>query len=840
MSLCLDTHLEDRLQEESEKRVSRHPITILDDARTPPPPRSIPSYKLLGRSDRDKFSYSALHYRLRRAASWRIFVKEFSDRVKDAPILCLGLSNMTWAVEDLLAEMYAQPTCKPYCLVLLAEDPILNNISFRRLAESRTRLVAVRSSLGELMTAAVRADRIGYTPQLPIGDVDVSPFDSLYPCDEIALVVNRQLETATSSAEKERLLDLLFSPEIASWDPFVHDLDFRRSSEVGYLELIRNQFDSVQEQYTYSAVVIHGRAASGKTVLLKRMAYELAKAGRFVVWLRPSSLGESPQTIRYFLDSVSRSKEFRGQRLIFFIDDPVRFINLQVKDIANAARAADVQVMLVAGLRTADWKTRDPVDILGSFSLGAEECLSDDLDDDEWRAFAPYLVTLGIAIDEETAASKMCGVKTYHAQDTLSALYWLLPQTKAMITSSVRNEFFRLGDNTWMLDVVEKTKEHSTTLLKSAYEMVAVADHFRAPLPIEILVHALAVDYETWHDASSNDGPLWGLLYAEDSEESQTTCFRTRNDIVTRILIEAINGGVFSHAGELRILSRLLGACTGSQLAYRDFCVRVLVSNDALDKFEYQEGLQLFDLAMTSLPHPDRTLLHHKGLWIKNKGHDPVLASKFLEEALRTSVYPYAKRGELDEHIYTSLAATNLDAIDSGILPFREGKMVVLNHLDRARSPKIFNAKAVHVQANLILRLVDKESRDSVDYYPLVNKAVSEVDRALLILRNPLKEHRSESDIDLLVEVKERVFLKVADIEEMKSDAERLWDEHASQEGFVLVARKHLSVALASNKGQHFRKAFEYCQLKINTVRRKNRLLRPPFLRSPFISIIGG
>jgi hypothetical protein len=308
MSLCFDTHLEDRLQQESELRVSRHPVTILDDVRTPPPPRSTPSYKLLGRTDRDQFSCSATHYRVRRAASWRTFVKEFSDRVKDGPILCLGLGNMTWAVEDLLAEMYAQPSCKPYCLLLLAEDPILNNIGFRRLAESRTRLVAVRSSLGELMTAAVRADKIGYTPQLPIGESAASPFDALHPCDDIAIVVNRHLETATSSAEKERLLDLLFSPEIASWDPFVHDLDFRRTSETEYVGLIRNQVDSTQEQHVYSAVIIHGRAASGKTVLLKRIAYELAKAGRFVVWLRPSTLGESLQTIRYFLESVARSK----------------------------------------------------------------------------------------------------------------------------------------------------------------------------------------------------------------------------------------------------------------------------------------------------------------------------------------------------------------------------------------------------------------------------------------------------------------------------------------------------------------------------------------------------
>ena len=72
----------------------------------------------------------------------------------------------------------------------------------------------------------------------------------------------------------------------------------------------------------------------------------------------------------------------------------------------------------------------------------------------------------------------------------------------------------------------------------------------------------------------------------------------------------------------------------GSQPAYRDFCLRTLVSNEQLDRLEYQEGLELYDLALESLPYPDRTLKHHKGLWIKNKGKDPILAAKVIEDAL--------------------------------------------------------------------------------------------------------------------------------------------------------------------------------------------------------------
>ena len=48
--------------------------------------------------------------------------------------------------------------------------------------------------------------------------------------------------------------------------------------------------------------------------------------------------------------------------------------------------------------------------------------------------------------------------------------------------------------------------------------------------------------------------------------------------------------------------------------------MRVLVPYEKLDRLEYDEGLHLYDEAIGALPHPDKTLVHHKGLWVKNKG----------------------------------------------------------------------------------------------------------------------------------------------------------------------------------------------------------------------------
>jgi hypothetical protein len=558
LSLTLDSFLDERIQREAERRFPRHPVTVLDDGRQPAPPRSTPIFKLLGRSDRDTFAYTNGHYVTRRASWWRSAVKDYADLVKGSPTLCVGMSDCPWALQDLLAEMYAQPTTTPRYILLLAEDPLHQNAAFLRLVGSRSVIVTVQSSLGELVSAAAAADKKGYTPQLPFpNENQKSPLDDLHPCEEIAALVNRQLVSEIRAEERERLLDLLFSPAVPQWGPFEHEFDFRRTLEVEVRDEIIRTGSLQQPDYKYAAYAVHGPAASGKTVLLKRLAYDLARAGELVLWMRPSSLGESTQTLRYFFESVARSKAYRNKRVIVFMDDPLRFTSLQPREVNATARAYEVSVLLILGVRSTDWLTRERDSLLGSFPLFNEYPLSDELDDDEWRRFATYLKTLGIAADGAAAETMMRGVRSKHAQDTLSVLYWLLPQTKSMIVSSVREEFFRLGETAWMPTVIEGAQQQSPQLLKNAYEMVAVADHYRAPLPVEILVSALEVEYREWLDASSKSGPVWGLLYGEDLPGSETTSYRTRNNIVTRILVEAINGGSFGHSGELRRLAKI-------------------------------------------------------------------------------------------------------------------------------------------------------------------------------------------------------------------------------------------------------------------------------------------
>jgi hypothetical protein len=162
------------------------------------------------------------------------------------------------------------------------------------------------------------------------------------------------------------------------------------------------------------------------------------------------------------------------------------------------------------------------------------------------------------------------------------------------------------------------------------------------------------------------------------------------------------------------------------------------------------------------------------------------------------------------------MAATALDTLEAGRMSLADGKAAVLSHLERAKSPKIFNPRAVHVRANLMLRLADKEPSDTADNYHLIAETLAEVDRTLLILNNPLQVRRGESETQLLKEIRDQVFVKVGDEKTIRERADELWEKHASQQGFVLVARKLFTQAAATNRGKDYKRAYEYCQQTMN------------------------
>jgi hypothetical protein len=99
---------------------------------------------------------------------------------------------------------------------------------------------------------------------------------------DIALLVGAS--TAVKKEERQQLFEMLFAPTSVHWAPFVHRLDLERTLAG---EVVDELDRHLSGELPGSVAVLQGAAATGKTVLLKRVALDLACKGHLVLWIRP-------------------------------------------------------------------------------------------------------------------------------------------------------------------------------------------------------------------------------------------------------------------------------------------------------------------------------------------------------------------------------------------------------------------------------------------------------------------------------------------------------------------------------------------------------------------------
>ena len=816
LSATPDLKFEQAFQQWCEKSPLRRAVSVVTNFRQAIPPNTIAVYKLLGSSVRDDFVVTSNDYRVQQPL-WHRPLRDFASLVQGAPVLCLGMAECPWVLLDVLAQMLADPLMVPGPLLLLQDDPVARDGQLNDLARRGLRVVNIEMPLGGFISALEASSKTAHTLRLPFDAATQAPLEQLRAFSDLAVVVNTHTTSTIAATETHRLRDLLFSPSAPRWSPFAHNLDFPRTVSRRLLDRIQVALAPTGQAIT--EIIVRGASATGKTTILKRAAFDIAHTGTLVLWLRPYFFQNGPTELRKLFEKVVSSKAHNDHRIAVFVDDPLSLGAVRLDDIADALVAVGLEAAIIVGTRSTDVATSDAELSLGIESAVDEIEIPDRFDEGEWKALPEYLVRLGIAKTIEEARASTTNAPGRSTRDVLSMLFWLLPETRQRITESVRDEYLRLGDRAAFSQVIIGELNHTTELLKNAYGLVAAAGKYGAPVPMEVLVSALAVGYDEWLSATTKDGLLWGLLYQEASDDGETTIYRTRNDVVNDIIVTMVNGGTLSRAGELARLGRLLSACNGASPVYREFCLRILVpppeSRTRLEELEYSEGIDLFERAIGALPFEDRTLVHQMGRWEKNKGHNPARAKAVLERALHTQLYPYASKGEAIEHIHTTLAATELDAIKLGQVSPDQGKQAVLSHLERARAGHFFNnPNAVHVQAKLISGLADLTGHPSdPDSIGMIDTALGDVDRMLLLLKSTfVADAQRRHNIELLEEVRGEVLDRCVSAEQISEDAERLWNEYRRQDGFALIARRLYGKAAASNKGTEFKEAFDFCE----------------------------
>jgi hypothetical protein len=434
------------------------------------------------------------------------------------------------------------------------------------------------------------------------------------------------------------------------------------------------------------------------------------------------------------------------------------------------------------------------------------------LSDAELERLSQMLLSIRAAISLPDAQRMVAQIPSKNSEDILCSLWYLVPETKMQIEGSLRDEYSTLGGAADRITDFAQSINKQNETARRAYELVAVASKLNIGLSIEVLVRALEINYDEWLEWAGAGKPVWGLLYDDQDDSQETIFFRTRNEVVTRVLIGLLNGGV-GHAGEFSALKALISACDSDYEIFRDFLISILVSNrKTLSSFlNFEQGLELYSITESKLPSPDRLLAMHKGIWMQDHGHSKSDAYAQFETALQTEEHPASSRPAPESHVHTSMAATVVQMIRNGEQDPETGFTLVEDHLRQVSRTSFFDPYASHVSASLYFQLATAvgSGYDNERSIKAIGEALDKIEHALQSIGsyNRNKKSRQLRDIEHLTELRGKILAAVP-IEQLKEFAHALFEQKCSQAGLEAYLRIRLTDATQRDRGKDYNKFF--------------------------------
>lgn len=815
VSLTPDTLFERALQNRLDMHPSSRTVTLVANSSVIPPTRTIPIYRLLGipgsNDESARLVYSAAELLLRQN-QWAPILSTFPDFLKHSVLFFLGTSDVPELAAKFLATIYSGGHPRPSTLIFLKGDPIPSMpMVAGLLRRSGASIYVADGTTRDLVSALERGRRSprASAPTLsgPGSTQAQKAREALHTLRYLADAVPARTDGPSNANLGREIVDSLFRPTGGDWRPYQQSIDLPRSMH----ELIVGKCREVEANGTgLRTIAVHGAAGVGKTTILRRLAVTLASGSNLVLWCH-RAVGESTTRMFRMLtaaarDVLSTHKEL-AKTLYIFVDDPWS-LRISPADVMAQIEASHLSAVLIVGARTSDIEIQGTRESILPGRPDAEFEVPHVLDSQETARLPQFLVGINAASTIEQAQQIVDQNPYRNAADVLCSLWFLIPDTRSQLQASLEDEYGRLGDARAAIEGVAAGAVKAGDIARTAYEAVTAVSSLGVGLPVEVLVRGLDIDYKDWLPLAEPGKPLWGLLYDEYEEASESYVYRTRNEIVTRVLLRLVNGVLGGHSGQFRLLRRLLAGCTVATPAYRGFVHDILIrSRTQLEELlSFEQGLELYDAATAASPHPDRSLEHHKGLWIKNVGRDLARADSQLQKALEVADYPGASRTEPREYVHTSIAATVLAEVRDGILSRDVGFERVTEHLRRANTGLYFNANQSHVLARTYYEMAQISSNVNDPLrLACLNESLAEIERSLQMIGAAGRHSiRHQKALEYFGELQNRVIESVSDEGNLAEMADEMFRKSASQAGYELQARRLLSDAGRSNVGTDY------------------------------------
>jgi len=703
------------------------------------------------------------------------------DLMKDGTILYVGYSFGDSLLLDILVDLQKELGDRlPYSYALMPHIDV-QSAQFVKLSERR--IIPLKLTATQLATLL----RTGAQPPLTAirekegetvivkGEYKIIPHREIRSYSPYLSVLSEEMLSRAQADEVEICRDF-FRGLLDDWTGFVRGWDFKRSQYASILEHIKKELENADVGNNKS-ILVSGPAGSGKTLTLRRIAFDIYRnTHNPVLILRPYYEEmdlKSLSTLCEELSSLERGKSSRAKssraRVLLLMDSASSHI-IDFRIIPTFMKSRGIPVLLLGSARENEWEMACQR-VSERFKDESMYRLSDNFESGEERdRFAHHISRLGLVEGGITESQIATMIKEDYQNSFFASVYSLIEPARPTLESKIQEEYTNLPE-----------------LARRAYLNVASFYQYSIPLPLELLVRSLGCSYEQFireiYETEAKriiceiEAPLEGLYLG------------ARHRIIAEKLIEK----QIHNLGELvMILAELLSNINRRNVSEVQMCrmllIRCIGPNGIEKRLSTEQVRKLFKVAIEQGGLEDSAVLHHFALLESdNKNQD--LALELATRALQTieAKQPlFFLRTERIENIYTTLGLIHSrkgqEAEEAGDLEVAEHVYsVATDYFSKAKSRELQTPHPYDCECRMYLYRAERTQDDRARIVAY-SKALDIIDES--------EENLPDESLPRLLELRARIQEGLAGIDHIIDKISQMEQEEGYEAQGVLARAK--------------------------------------------------
>lgn len=590
--------------------------------------------------------------------------------------------------------------------------------------------------------------------------------------------------------------DQFFMGTNKKWGAFNQNWDFKRDiyDSPTYMHICEGDISlpclktRVIDELRSSAVednkviLLRGMAGVGKTMMLRRLAYDIYKSGKApVIFVKPTRINFDYRLLATFVEDLNhqlnmklkQGQQVRSLKAVVMFDDAgtlVRHVNRLKDYLTSRGRPA----LIIAAERTGEWELMWRS---FPFKLLPENIyeLNEQLTEQEQLRIIDHFYNLEYIQTKGTFWTDIIE-KTFE-NSFFATIYTLVHPSRKRLNDIIRDQYISLSEPT-----------------RKAFQFICLFHQFDLPFNMELLVRALKCSYDEFlSEVMAKDATK---VVFEEEDEIGNILYRSHHRIIAKKTVE-----LFFNDPELmkEIYSEIFSQAILSNKLEREICEKILLQhigpNARPQIFLYEQQQHLFETICAN--NKVRTLIHHWGVLEADNKNYP-RAEELLKRALEISkddIESY--RGESDQNILTSLGSLYSH---KGIDLLRQGKdMEAIDCFQKAEHSfqdakygEFPNSYAYHSHAYMWY-LRGKELSDSTDQLNCLAQAIE----ILSIARDNL----NEEELQMIYELQATIWAQIGDEKRIEDNILILKNQFQTARGYYLIAQ-HLWAKAHDKEGE--------------------------------------